>query len=100
MHALVGYAPLEGRLEPVMRNPVIDQIEKKMLRKDHPHFTPGDTVRVHTRIREGEKERIQVFEGTVIGRRSAGARSTFAVRKVSYGVGVERIFPTNSPRID
>ena len=83
-----------------MRNPVIEQIEQKMLRKDVPHFTPGDTVRVHTRIREGDKERIQVFEGTVIGRKAAGARSTFTVRKMSYGVGVARIVPTTSPRID
>jgi large subunit ribosomal protein L19 len=83
-----------------MRNKMIELIESKMFRKNIPNFTPGDTVRVHTRIREGDKERIQVFEGTVIARRHAGLRSSFTVRKVSYGVGVERIFPYHSPRID
>jgi large subunit ribosomal protein L19 len=83
-----------------MRNPVIASIEATQLRSDMPHFTPGDTIRVHSKIKEGEKERIQVFEGTVLKRRNAGLRSNFTVRKVSYGVGVERIFPINSPRID
>jgi large subunit ribosomal protein L19 len=67
--------------------------------KDTPEFRPGDTVRVHVRIKEGDKERIQVFEGVVLQRRSAGASSSFVVRKVSYGVGVERIFPLHSPAI-
>ncbi len=70
------------------------------MRTDLPQFKPGDTVRVHFRIREGEKERVQVFEGTVIGRSGSGPRETFTVRKVSYGVGVERIFPLHSPRVE
>ncbi len=83
-----------------MRNAIIERIETRMYRKDIPGFTPGDTVRVHTKIKEGDKERVQVFEGVVISRRAAGARSSFVVRKISYGVGVERIFPLHSPRID
>ena len=78
----------------------IDRIEAEQLRKDVPQFKPGDTVRVHVRVVEGDKERIQVFEGTVIARSGAGSREMFTVRKTSYGVGVERIFPVNSPRID
>src|SRR5215468_8966457 len=78
----------------------IDRIEAEQLRKDVPPFKPGDTVRVHVRVVEGDKERIQVFEGTVIGRRGGGNRETFTVRKTSYGVGVERIFPVHSPRIE
>jgi large subunit ribosomal protein L19 len=78
----------------------IDRIEAEQRRTDVPAFRPGDTVRVHVRVTEGDKERIQVFEGTVIGRSGAKARETFTVRKVSYGVGVERIFPVNSPRLD
>jgi large subunit ribosomal protein L19 len=69
------------------------------LREDHPDFRPGDRVRVHVRIKEGEKERIQVFEGVVIARKRRGIHSTFTVRKVSYGVGVERVFPLHSPMI-
>jgi large subunit ribosomal protein L19 len=78
----------------------IDRIEAEQLRKDVPQFKPGDTVRVHVRVVEGDKERIQVFEGTVIARSGAGSREMFTVRKTSYGVGVERIFPIHSPRID
>ena len=78
----------------------IDRIEAEQLRKDVPAFRPGDTVKVHVRVVEGDKERIQVFEGTVIGRSGSKNRETFTVRKMSYGVGVERIFPVNSPRID
>jgi large subunit ribosomal protein L19 len=79
---------------------VIDAIERKQLRSDLPDFRPGDTVRVHCIVVEGDKERIQVFEGVVL-RRSRGAnRATFTVRKVSYGVGVERTFPVHSPRIE
>src|SRR5450432_1122962 len=83
-----------------MRLAAIEFIEQKQLRKDVPVFRPGDTVRVHSKIKEGDKERVQVFEGVVIKRREGQNRSTFTVRKVSYGVGVERIFPTHSPRIE
>ncbi len=79
---------------------VIDRIEREGMRKDVPDIDPGDTVRVHVKIIEGEKERIQVFEGVVIGRRGGGLRETFRVRKISYGIGVERIFPIHSPRIE
>lgn len=78
----------------------VDRIEAEQLRKDVPAFGPGDTVRVHVRVVEGDKERLQVFEGTVIGRRGGGNRETFTVRKTSYGVGVERTFPVHSPRLD
>ena len=79
---------------------VIDAIEAEQLRSDMPPFRPGDTVRVHVKVVEGEKERIQVFEGAVLRRSNGGIRETFTVRKVSYGVGVERTFPVHSPRID
>ena len=79
---------------------LMDTIEREQLKSDIPVFKPGDTVRVHVKVIEGEKERIQVFEGVVL-RRSGGAnRETFTVRKISYGVGVERTFPVHSPRID
>ena len=79
---------------------VIDAIEAEQLRSDIPAFRPGDTVRVHVKVVEGEKERSQVFEGAVLRRSNGGIRETFTVRKVSYGVGVERTFPIHSPRID
>ncbi|HEY8516412.1 MAG TPA: 50S ribosomal protein L19 [Candidatus Binatia bacterium] len=79
---------------------VIDAIEREQLRTDIPDFRPGDTVRVHVKVVEGEKERIQVFEGAVLRRSNGGNRETFTVRKVSYSVGVERTFPIHSPRID
>jgi large subunit ribosomal protein L19 len=78
----------------------IDRIESEQLRQDVPAFKPGDTVKVHVRVVEGDKERIQVFEGTVIARSGGANREMFTVRKTSYGVGVERIFPVHSPRID
>jgi large subunit ribosomal protein L19 len=83
-----------------MRHEAIQFIEEKQLRSDLPPFKAGDTVRVHTKISEGDKDRIQIFEGVVIRRRLGQSRATFTVRKVSYGIGVERIFPTHSPRID
>ncbi|MGB3959244.1 MAG: 50S ribosomal protein L19, partial [bacterium] len=78
---------------------VIKAIEQEQMRKDLPEFNPGDTVRVHVRVVEGGRERIQVFEGVVIARKGGGIRETFTVRRVSYGVGVERTFPLHSPRI-
>ena len=83
-----------------MLRKALDTIEKKHLRKDLPEFRTGDTVRVHTKIKEGDKERIQVFEGVVIAHRRGNSRAMFTVRKMSYGVGVERMFPVHSPRID
>ena len=76
------------------------EVEKTMLKSDVPRFAPGDSVRVHVKVREGEKERIQVFAGVVIARRGGGSRETFTVRKISSGIGVERIFPLHSPVID
>jgi len=78
----------------------IDAVHPTSLRRDLPPFRPGDTVRVHVNITEGDKQRIQVFEGVVIRRRGHGPSATFTVRKVSYGIGVERIFPMHSPVID
>ena len=78
---------------------IIQQIDHESMRTDIPAFKAGDTVRVHVKIKEGDKERIQVFEGVVISRRKGGMGATFTVRKVSYGVGVERIFPSHSPSI-
>jgi large subunit ribosomal protein L19 len=75
-------------------------VEKAALRGDLPDFAPGDSVRVHVKVREGEKERIQVFAGVVIARKGGGVRETFTVRKISSGIGVERIFPLHSPVID
>jgi large subunit ribosomal protein L19 len=83
-----------------MLRKAIADIESRYVRKDLPAFRSGDTVRVHTKIKEGDKERIQVFEGVVIRHHRGDVRATFTVRKVSYGVGVERIFPVHSPRID
>jgi large subunit ribosomal protein L19 len=84
-----------------MLRKAIADIEAKYARKDLPVMRAGDSVRVHTKIKEGDKERIQVFEGVVIAyRKGTPGRSMFTVRKVSYGVGVERMFPTHSPRID
>ena len=79
---------------------VIQSLERDMMRVDIPEFRVGDTVKVHVKIREGDKERIQVFEGVVIRRHRGGVGATFTVRKVSYGIGVERIFPLHSPQLD
>ena len=79
-------------------NPALNVVERAHL-KDRPEMRSGDTVRVHVKVREGDKERIQVFEGMVIGMHRGGARATFTVRKVSFGQGVERIFPLHSPTI-
>ena len=79
---------------------IISELESSQLRTDLPKFRCGDTIRVHYRVIEGEKQRVQVFQGIVIKRHRAGTRSTFTVRKVSFGVGVERIFPLHTPRID
>jgi large subunit ribosomal protein L19 len=78
---------------------ILEKIDSSEMRQDLPDFRAGDTLRVHVRIREGEKERVQIFEGTCIARHNAGVRSTFTVRKLSYGVGVERVFPLHSPRL-
>ncbi len=75
------------------------QIEKREMRQDLPQFRAGDTLRVHVRVIEGEKERVQVFEGVCLRRHDDGIRSTYTVRKMSYGIGVERIFPLHSPRV-
>ena len=79
---------------------LIQEITKEQLRTDLPAFRPGDTVRVHVKVTEGSRERIQVFEGVVIKRRGGGISETFTVRKISYGIGVERTFPLHSPRIE
>lgn len=78
----------------------ISVVEAGIIKRDRGQFGPGDTVRVHVKVVEGEKERTQVFEGVVIRKRGEGARATFTVRRVSYGVGVERTFPLHSPRVE
>ena len=79
---------------------ILKSIENEQIRTDLPKLEIGDYIKVHAKIKEGNRERIQVFEGTVIALKGAGLKETFTVRRVSYGVGVERIFPVNSPRID
>lgn len=83
-----------------MQNAKIQEIENEQLKTGIPDFRVGDTVRVHYKIVEGDKDRVQIFQGVVLKRHRAGARSTFTVRKVSFNVGVERVFLTHSPRID
>jgi large subunit ribosomal protein L19 len=83
-----------------MSQAIFDKIESEQFRKEPAKFSVGDTVRVHTKVVEGDKERIQIFSGVVIGRRGRGLNSTFTVRRISYGEGVERVFPEHSPRVE
>ena len=83
-----------------MNQVLLDKIENEQYRKEPGNFGVGDTVKVHTKVVEGDKERIQIFSGVVIGRRGHGLNCTFTVRRISYGEGVERVFPMHSPRID
>jgi large subunit ribosomal protein L19 len=83
-----------------MQNALLTKVITNRKRNDIPEFRPGDTIRVHVRIKEGDKERLQAFEGTVIARHNSGLGETITVRKVSFGQGVERIFPINAPVID
>ena len=88
-----------GRRMMMSQNPIIEKLSASQLRSDIPEFRPGDTVRVHALIVEGERERVQIFEGLVIKRRGYGISETYTVRKMSSGVGVERTFPVHSPRV-
>jgi len=83
-----------------MNQALLEKIESEQYRKDKTDFAVGDSVRVHTKVVEGDKERIQVFAGVVIGKRGRGLNETFTVRRISYGEGVERVFPLHSPRVD
>lgn len=83
-----------------MNQTLLKKIESEQFRKDDAKFAVGDSVKVHTKVVEGDKERIQIFSGVVIGKRGAGLNETFTVRRISYGEGVERIFPLHSPRVD
>src|ERR1051325_294472 len=83
-----------------MNQKLLDKIESEQFRKEPANFAVGDSVRVHTKVVEGDKERIQIFSGVVIGRRGRGMNEMFTVRRISYGEGVERIFPVHSPRVD
>ncbi|SDX97963.1 large subunit ribosomal protein L19 [Thermoactinomyces sp. DSM 45891] len=81
-------------------HPILKSVSESQIRQDIPLFRAGDTLKVHVKVKEGQRERIQIFEGVVIQRRGGGISETFTVRKISYGVGVERTFPIHSPRID
>jgi len=83
-----------------MNQALLDKIQSEQFRKEPAEFNVGDSVRVHTKVVEGDKERIQIFAGVVIGRRGRGLNETFTVRRISYGEGVERVFPTHSPRVE
>jgi large subunit ribosomal protein L19 len=93
-----GDSYLHNSIRSVMK--LTDQIDKASIRDDVPEFSPGDTVKVHVRVVEGNRQRVQLFEGIVIGRQGGGVSETFTVRKVSFGVGVERTFPVHSPIVD
>ena len=88
------------RKEKIMSSSIIDRIDREQMRYDMPDFRPGDTVKVHIRIIEGNKERVQVFEGVVLRRRRGNMGATFTVRKISHGVGVEKTFALHSPRLE
>jgi large subunit ribosomal protein L19 len=83
-----------------MNQALLEKIHSEQFRKEKAEFNVGDSVRVHTKVVEGDKERIQIFAGVVIGKRGRGLNETFAVRRISYGEGVERVFPVHSPRVD
>ena len=91
---------VEIKIYKVMNQALQKKIESAQFRKDDAKFNVGDSVRVHTKVVEGDKERIQIFSGIVIGKRGTGMNETFCVRRISYGEGVERIFPLHSPRVD
>lgn len=94
----MGTAPAEGNLIDTMSN-IIAKIDAEQLKKEVASFGVGDTVKVHTRVIEGDKERIQIFAGIVIARKGSGINEAFTVRKISYGEGVERVFPLHSPKV-
>jgi large subunit ribosomal protein L19 len=91
---------IERRYKIYMNQALQNKIESEQYRKDSPKFAVGDSVRVHTKVVEGDKERIQIFSGVVMGKRGHGLNETFTVRRISYGEGVERVFPLHSPRVD
>jgi large subunit ribosomal protein L19 len=95
-----GFRARQKRKNEFMNQLLLDKIEAEQYRKEPLAFAVGDSVRVHTKVVEGDKERIQIFSGVVIGRRGRGLNSTFTVRRISYGEGVERVFPEHSPRIE
>src|SRR5512143_1835510 len=99
MGARTADAP-SSRLGNVMNQALLDKIESDQFRKQPANFAVGDSVRVHTKVVEGDKERIQIFAGVVIGRRGHGLGESFTVRRISFGEGVERVFPIHSPRVD
>jgi large subunit ribosomal protein L19 len=97
---MIELAARLGAEEEFMNQALLDKIESEQFRKNQLDFGVGDSVKVHTKVVEGDKERIQIFSGVVTGRRGRGMNSTFTVRRISYGEGVERIFPVHSPRVD
>ena len=97
-NAPAGFVEIKN--EKFMNQALLDKIEKEQYRKDDAKFNVGDSVKVHTKVVEGDKERIQIFSGVVIGKRGHGLNESFTVRRISYGEGVERVFPKHSPRVD